>query len=154
MGIAFPVFAGTREQSFVYALSSAALTYTMTRDCASGMLSSCGCGTHPDDTDGTFKWSGCDDNVRWGAKFARQFVKSENRTPPRSAVKRLAVPTTVASDGEYGDAADVPANVNDEAVLSQQTAMNIIDEHNYRIGRKVTIYNKYNLCFVGFMITV
>jgi len=52
------------------------------------MLPSCGCGTHPEDTDGTFKWSGCDDNVRWGAKFARQFVKNEN-------------PSAVVASGEY-----------------------------------------------------
>ncbi|VVC24564.1 Wnt,Wnt protein, conserved site [Cinara cedri] len=135
---------GTKEQSFVYALSSAALTYTMTRDCASGMLPSCGCGTHPDDTDGTFKWSGCDDNVRWGAKFARQFVKSENRPPRSAAVKRLAA---AAGDGEYGgDVIDMPANVNDEAVLSEQRAMAIVDEHNYRIGRKIVMSSMKTHC--------
>jgi len=114
---------GTKEQSFVYALSSAALTYTMTRDCASGMLPSCGCGTHPEDTDGTFKWSGCDDNVRWGAKFARQFVKNEN---------------PLASDEYNGDGDDdLSANANEDAVRREQRAMSIVDEHNYKIGRKV-----------------
>lgn len=115
--------AGTKEQSFAYALSSAALTYTMTRDCASGMLPSCGCGTHPEDTDGTFKWSGCDDNVRWGAKFARQFVKTEN---------------PLASDEYNGDGDDdLSANANEDAVRREQRAMSIVDEHNYKIGRKV-----------------
>uniref|UniRef100_A0A2S2QYY9 Protein Wnt n=1 Tax=Sipha flava TaxID=143950 RepID=A0A2S2QYY9_9HEMI len=128
---------GTKEQSFVYALSSAALTYTMTRDCASGALSSCGCGTHPDETDGTFKWSGCDDNVRWGAKFARQFVRTE-----RTAAGEY-------DGGGGGGDADTPqqlANANDEAVTREQRAMTIVDEHNYKIGRKVVISSATTHC--------
>lgn len=123
--------AGTKEQSFAYALSSAALTYTMTRDCASGMLPSCGCGTHPEDTDGTFKWSGCDDNIRWGAKFARQFVKKEN---PLAAV---ASGKYKGDDDDDDDIVDLPANANEDAVRREQRAMSIVDEHNYKIGRKV-----------------
>lgn len=129
---------GTKEQSFAYALSSAALTYTMTRDCASGMLPSCGCGTHPEDTDGTFKWSGCDDNVRWGAKFARQFVKNGN-------------PSAAMSSGEYSgddddDVDDLSANANEDAVLREQRAMSIVDEHNYKIGRKVVMSSVKTHC--------
>jgi hypothetical protein len=104
------------------------------------MLPSCGCGTHPEDTDGTFKWSGCDDNIRWGAKFARQFVKKEN-------------PLAALASGEYkgggsdGDDDDndndddvddsLSANANENAVWREQRAMSIVDEHNYKIGRKV-----------------
>lgn len=143
------VFTGTKEQSFVYALSSAALAYTMTRDCASGMLSSCGCGTHPDSTDGTFKWSGCDDNVRWGTKFARQFVRSETPLQETTSVKRSL------ETNEYSDV-ELPANVNDEAVMREQRAMSIVDEHNYKIGRKVSktvlkYDTLYNMCTSSFL---
>lgn len=98
------------------------------------MLSSCGCGTHPEETDGTFKWSGCDDNVRWGAKFARQFVKNEN-------------PLAAMASGEYNSDEDVDdalqsANANEDAVRREQRAMSIVDEHNYKIGRKVRQHYK------------
>lgn len=100
------------------------MTYTMTRDCATGMLPSCGCGTHPDGTDGTFKWSGCDDNVRWGAKFARQFMKTQSAVAPGKS--------------RYDDRdVDLPTNANDDALLREQRAMAVVDEHNYKIGRKV-----------------
>jgi len=92
------------------------------------MLSSCGCGTHPDGTDGTFKWSGCDDNVRWGVQFAKQFVKLQN---PMGTMR-------TPSAAEYGDDGLPTANANDDAMSREQAAVAIVDQHNYKIGRKVS----------------
>lgn len=123
----------------MYALGSAALAYTMTRDCASGTLLSCGCGTHPDGTDGTFKWSGCDDNVRWGVQFARQFVKPQSTATKRRSAKRLTAASVRPAAVDYGGDADLPAaNVNDDAAVREQMAVSAVDQHNYRIGREVS----------------
>nr|CAD7428480.1 unnamed protein product [Timema monikensis] len=71
---------GTREQAYVYALSSAAVTYTIARACASGSLFHCSCASPPrDPPNGNFKWGGCGDNVRWGAHFSKQFTDSVER---------------------------------------------------------------------------
>nr|CAD7601095.1 unnamed protein product [Timema genevievae] len=71
---------GTREQAYVYALSSASVTYTIARACASGSLFHCSCASPPrDPPNGNFKWGGCGDNVRWGAHFSKQFTDSVER---------------------------------------------------------------------------
>ncbi|KDR22144.1 Protein Wnt-11 [Zootermopsis nevadensis] len=79
---------GTREQAYVYALSSAAVTYTIARACSSGALFHCSCASPPrDPPNGNFKWGGCGDNVRWGSQFGKQFTdcaeKRGARTQPR-----------------------------------------------------------------------
>lgn len=59
-------FLATREQAYVYAISSAALTYTLARACSSGNLHQCTCAGRPSDTNaGNFQWGGCGDNVRY-----------------------------------------------------------------------------------------
>lgn len=71
---------GTREQAYVYALSSAAMTYTLARACAQGALPHCSCAGPPrDPPNGNFKWGGCGDNVRYGALLARQFTDAAMR---------------------------------------------------------------------------
>lgn len=112
----------------VYALAAAAMTYTITKDCASGAIPDCGCGTHPASTDGTFKWNGCGDNVKWGSKFSRQFTRSEYSSFARN------------TDGPYSknDIDDMSPNSNDDMVRGELKALTIINEHNYKIGRKVS----------------
>ncbi|CAG9863530.1 unnamed protein product [Phyllotreta striolata] len=66
----------TREQAYVYAISSAALTYTMARACSSGGLHQCTCAAKPAaaPAGGQFQWGGCGDNVQWAVQFARRFI--------------------------------------------------------------------------------
>lgn len=74
------LIAGTKEQSFVYALSSAALTYTMAKACSSGALFSCTCAQPPrEKPNGNFKWGGCSDNLKWASRFVRQFVETQRK---------------------------------------------------------------------------
>lgn len=78
--VIFMWFLGSREQAFVYALSSAAVLQAVSKTCSSGAASKCGCGLTPLVQAGVrnagaegFKWGGCADNVAFGAEFSRSF---------------------------------------------------------------------------------
>ena len=78
------VLPGSREQAFVFALSSAAVLQAVAKTCSTGAASKCGCGRSPSTSavaelggggggvEG-FKWGGCADNVDIGAEFSRAF---------------------------------------------------------------------------------
>ena len=69
---------GLREASFIYALSSAALTYTITNACSEGKIMGCSC----DETkkgissDGN-RWSGCSDNIAYGMGVSEIFLEPQ-----------------------------------------------------------------------------
>ncbi|KPJ13676.1 Protein Wnt-10b [Papilio machaon] len=77
---------GTREQAYVYAISAAALSWTIARACAAGTLAACSCATPPrapprpprhaapPEPHASFKWGGCGDNLQWAERFAKQFL--------------------------------------------------------------------------------
>lgn len=74
------VFAlGSREAAFVYAMTSAATTYSVARACWRGDLSGCACdrsrGPRPDGgRDDAWKWGGCSADVKYGTRLARKFL--------------------------------------------------------------------------------
>jgi len=81
---------GSREQAFVYALSSAALTAAISRACAIGASTKCSCGHLPEEPPpGDFKWGGCSDNLQFGTAFAQMF--SEGTKPKSKRSKRTLV---------------------------------------------------------------
>nr|XP_023021002.1 protein Wnt-11b-1-like [Leptinotarsa decemlineata] len=111
----------TREQAYVYAISSATLTYTMARACSSGSLYHCTCASKPNiPSNEQFQWGGCGDNVKWGAQFAKRFIDNvekyalENRKNKRS------------------DA--IGSREEDEVLKNEVAAVNL---HNNKVGRKV-----------------
>ncbi|KAL4715222.1 hypothetical protein ACJJTC_007804 [Scirpophaga incertulas] len=79
---------GTREQAYVYAVSAAALVWSVARACAAGSLAACSCAAPPHapprpprqtqltppEPHARFKWGGCGDNYHWAEKFAKQFL--------------------------------------------------------------------------------
>lgn len=98
----------------MYALSSAALTFTIARACSSGGLHSCTCAGKPSTpTDGRFQWGGCGDNVKWGVQFARRWSDNVEKgvLEKKEKVKR------------------------DDQGVGEIAAMNL---HNNRVGRKVS----------------
>nr|CDI40100.1 WNT4 protein [Euperipatoides kanangrensis] len=72
---------GTREASFVHAISSAGVAHSVTRACSSGELEKCGCdrtirGMSPQG----FQWSGCSDNIAYGTAFSQAFVDAREKS--------------------------------------------------------------------------
>ncbi|GFO28188.1 protein wnt, partial [Plakobranchus ocellatus] len=68
---------GTREQAYVYGISSAALVHTLSRACSIGVTTKCSCGPLPTwETAEDFKWGGCGDDVKFGLQFAELFTKA------------------------------------------------------------------------------
>ncbi|CAH1781757.1 unnamed protein product [Owenia fusiformis] len=66
---------GTREQAFVYAVSSSSLAHTVSRACALGHTLRCGCGLLPTEAPTEeFKWGGCSDDLRYGISFTKTFA--------------------------------------------------------------------------------
>ncbi|CAH8468871.1 unnamed protein product [Schistosoma mattheei] len=74
---------GTRESAYVLAVTSAGVSHAVTKACSSGLHDNCGCDRtiydHPREPN--FEWSGCSDNIYFGAEFSRQFldVRERNR---------------------------------------------------------------------------
>ncbi|CAD6192044.1 unnamed protein product [Caenorhabditis auriculariae] len=84
---------GTRESAFVHAISSAAVAYRVTRDCARGMNDRCGCDYSKNDTSAQhrsqYQYQGCSDNVKYGIAISREFVDAAEQK------QRLANGTTI-----------------------------------------------------------
>ncbi|XP_051277132.1 protein Wnt-8-like [Dicentrarchus labrax] len=95
----------TRETSFVHAISSAGVMYTLTRNCSLGDLDNCGCDVSKNGNIGGrgWLWGGCSENVDFGERISKQYVDAqETGQDSRAAVNlhnnaagRLAVKATM-----------------------------------------------------------
>lgn len=81
------VYAGTRESAFAYALSSAAVTYSVTQACSIDRLRGvCGCGRKPKGKleNDSWYWGGCSDNILYGSRFSKKLTDAvENKRMKR-----------------------------------------------------------------------
>ncbi len=82
--------AGLREASFVYALSSAALTYSITSACSEGKLTGCSCDESKKNKAASgYIWSGCSDNIAYGMGVAETFLDPRIRNKPHLMLLNL-----------------------------------------------------------------
>lgn len=80
-GFGHVVLVGSREAAYLYAVWSAAITYSISQACSRGAIYSCGCdmskhagGSSADS--GGWKWGGCSADVVFGASLAKRFCDS------------------------------------------------------------------------------
>ncbi|XP_044750174.1 protein Wnt-11b-1-like [Coccinella septempunctata] len=116
----------TREQAFVYSLSSASLTYAMARACSSGALYHCTCAVKPTETPNeNFQWGGCGDNLKWGASFAKRFIDNAEKYVAKKTREKLKKRDN-SFEGE-----------EQRKYSLLKTQMALINLHNNRVGRRV-----------------
>ncbi|XP_009865920.1 PREDICTED: proto-oncogene Wnt-3-like, partial [Apaloderma vittatum] len=82
--------APTRESAFVHAIASAGVAFAVTRSCAEGTSTICGCDSHHKGPPGDgWKWGGCSEDADFGVLVSREFADArENRPDARSAMNR------------------------------------------------------------------
>ncbi|XP_071526641.1 protein Wnt-4-like [Panulirus ornatus] len=68
---------GYSESAFGHAITAAGVTHSVARACAAGRLRNCSCGEARGKR--AWKWSGCHDNTRYGARFSRKFLDVRER---------------------------------------------------------------------------
>ncbi|XP_063281659.1 proto-oncogene Wnt-3 [Pelobates fuscus] len=80
----------TRESAFVHAIASAGVAFAVTRSCAEGSSTICGCDSHHKGSPGDgWKWGGCSEDADFGVLVSREFADArENRPDARSAMNR------------------------------------------------------------------
>lgn len=72
---------GTKEASFLYAISSAGLVHEFSRACSEGVLDRCTCDeSNPSESKKAWQWGGCGDNIEFGLQFTRRFLKKGEHT--------------------------------------------------------------------------
>lgn len=84
------LLSATRESAFVHAIASAGVAFAVTRACAEGSATICGCDTRHKGPPGEgWKWGGCSEDVDFGSMVSREFADArENRPDARSAMNR------------------------------------------------------------------
>ena len=72
-------FSESRERAYIYAISSAGVMSAVTKACATGELSICGCDQkiRRREPSEDFIWGGCSHNIKFGERFTSEFVDSK-----------------------------------------------------------------------------
>uniref|UniRef100_A0A8C5KXP4 Protein Wnt n=1 Tax=Jaculus jaculus TaxID=51337 RepID=A0A8C5KXP4_JACJA len=81
----------TRETSFIHAVSSAGVMYTITKNCSMGDFENCGCDESKNGKTGGhgWIWGGCSDNVEFGERISKLFVDSLEKGKDARALMNL-----------------------------------------------------------------
>ena len=75
-------YTGTRESAFTYAVTSAAIAWSVSRQCALREdLTQCGCGREDDEAGDDWDWGGCGDNLDQGRESSARFLRDDVKSP-------------------------------------------------------------------------
>lgn len=90
LSLSLSISLATRESAFVHAIASAGVAFAVTRSCAEGTSTMCGCDSHHKGPPGEgWKWGGCSEDAEFGVLVSREFADArENRPDARSAMNR------------------------------------------------------------------
>ncbi|WAR10005.1 WNT9A-like protein [Mya arenaria] len=94
-----------KETSFLYAISSAGLVHTFARACSKGAIERCTCDESKSlKNKEAWLWGGCGDNIKFGLKFSRRFLRAGKRRGKdiRAKVVKSAVQTRCKCHGISG----------------------------------------------------
>uniref|UniRef100_A0A183CLE2 Protein Wnt n=1 Tax=Globodera pallida TaxID=36090 RepID=A0A183CLE2_GLOPA len=164
---------GTKEQAFVHALSSAAVTHQIAKACSSGQIANCPCGfgdsvtttsissAHPSGppaggnnnllqpnlTELSYKWKGCSDNVIHGRRISREWSDAKWRPNPVDALTKIATKNRwnilEEDGGEDVRLMKLKRQAMDGKRSGQKARMN---EFNNEIGRQIAEQSLYKKC--------
>jgi hypothetical protein len=70
-----------KEKALFHGLISMSSSRILAKSCAEGRLSDCTCGDLPTNSNSTFLWAGCSDNVKFGNRRTRQIFDSAEKNP-------------------------------------------------------------------------
>ena len=72
------IFTGFKETAFAYAIMAAGMMMQVSRACAMGKLTSCGCKAPKyDQIRKQWQWDGCENNMHFAEKFTKRFLDSK-----------------------------------------------------------------------------
>uniref|UniRef100_A0A0R3RTF2 Protein Wnt n=1 Tax=Elaeophora elaphi TaxID=1147741 RepID=A0A0R3RTF2_9BILA len=139
-------FSGTKEQAFVYALSSAALTHHVAKACVSGDLPYCPCGLNSPtaSADASYKWKGCSDNVLYGQKVSREWADASWRKKWRPA--NVTFPRRQRYRELLDNWAYINSDFSERKLTTDLPPRARMNEHNNEVGRQVTQESLYRKC--------
>ncbi|XP_031553002.1 protein Wnt-8b-like [Actinia tenebrosa] len=66
----------TRETAFAHSITTAGVTYSLTRDCRMGKFEDCSCVHNKDSAAKGNWWGGCNENIKFGEVMAKHFLEA------------------------------------------------------------------------------
>ncbi|XP_072051585.1 protein Wnt-8b-like [Amphiura filiformis] len=81
----------TREMSFIHAINTAGIMFTLTKNCSLGDFTKCGCDNSKVGQMGgdDWQWGGCSDNVNFGERLSKNFIDELETGDDARAVANL-----------------------------------------------------------------
>ncbi|KAL3084317.1 hypothetical protein niasHT_035143 [Heterodera trifolii] len=166
---------GTKEQAFVYALSSAAVTHQIAKACSSGQIANCPCGfgdsvttasisssvqspgknnggtekgnlLEPNLTELSYKWKGCSDNVIHGRRISREWSDAKWRPNAMELVTKIATKNRW-NILEEGTTDGGVMKLKRQAMDGKRSGQKArMNEMNNEIGRQIAEQSLYKKC--------
>lgn len=84
-----PVSLDNKESSYLHGITSAGVTFQITKGCSQGNWDDCGCDSKPTgrgkkEGESSWEWGGCSENYRYGYEYSTKFMD-----PGKNADKTL-----------------------------------------------------------------